>query len=190
MRKKLSISVGMITLGALALVAIPTSGVAEDDLPLNMQANAGMQVGGRTSMMDLTVTEWTTPEEREHLIKTLVNDGQEALRQALQDVSTKGRVNRRGQMGINWRYAFQYEKSGGRTIVMASDRPINAEEMISRTITQRDFSITLAIIELDEEDRGAGTLFLGATFAVGADGRLEMTQAGTHGIHLGNVRVR
>ena len=48
-----------------------------------MQANAGTQFGGRTSLLDIRVSEWTTPEERDSLIATLTSEGQEALRRAL-----------------------------------------------------------------------------------------------------------
>ena len=112
------------------------------------------------------------------------------MRRALQGVSTKGRINRRGQLGINWRYAWQHPNVGGRTIVLASDRPITADQAIDQGIVSRDHNITLAVIELDEEGKGSGTLILGALLSIGADGRLEVTKTGAHGIHLGNVRVR
>ena len=173
---------------ALAVALVPAEALAQD-LPLNMRANAGAQTGGRTSMVDITVTEWTTSEEREMLIAYMKEEGTLHLDSKLQDLSVKGRMNPRGRMGINIRYAYRFEKTGGSTIILATDRPVSVNDAIDRTAASRAHNISMAVIELDEKGEGAGTLILGAELAFGADGKLEVTTAGQQGIHLGNVRV-
>ena len=49
--------------------------------------------------------------------------------------------------------------------------------------------MTLAVIELDENGEGAGTLMLGAELVFGADGKLEVNHAQQDAVHLGSVRV-
>ena len=186
---KISVVAAALCLGALAITLVPRVGLAADDLPLRMRANAGAQTRGRTTMMDISITEWTSAEERQMLIEYLQQEGTRTLSDKLQELSVKGRVNPRGQIGVNWRYAFQFPKSGGRTIVLATDRPVNVGEAVDRGVVSRSYNITLAIIELDEKGKGAGTLILGAELSFGADGKLEVTQVGQNAVHLGNVRV-
>ena len=46
------------------------------------------------------------------LIEHMQQEGSRTLREQLQGLSVKGRINRSGQMGVNWRYAYQFPKSG------------------------------------------------------------------------------
>lgn len=187
--RRRSLTMGAVLLGALAITLVPAVGGAEDDLPLNMRANAGVQTGGRTSMMDITVTEWTSSDERQMLIDHMKSDGAGSLREKLQGLSVKGRINPSGQMGVNWRYAYKFPKSGGTTIILATDRPVNVGEAIDQGVVGRSHNITMAVLELDEDGKGAGTLVLGAELSFGADGKLEVNQVGQNAVHLGGVRV-
>ena len=174
---------------ALILSLVPAAAIAADDLPLNMRANAGAQTRGRTSMMQISVSEWTSSEERQMLIEFVQEEGSRNLDTKLQSLGVKGRINRTGQMGVNWRYAYQFPKDGGRTIVLATDRPVNVSEASFQGVVGKSYNITLAIIELDEEGKGAGTLMIGAELMFGADGKLEVNHAGQNAVHLGGVQV-
>ncbi len=173
---------------ALAVALFPQL-VRADDLPLNMRANAGVQTGGRTSMVDITINEWTSAEERQSFIDYMMEEGTLNLDSKLQETGEKGRMNLRGRMGINIRYAYQFEKDGGRTIVLASDRPLSAGQAIDQTAASKAHNITMAVIELDDSGKGAGTLVVGAELSFGKDGKLEVTTGGQDGVHLGNVMV-
>lgn len=178
-----------LAVAALTLVLVVPAVSADDGLPLKMRANAGVATTGRSSIVDISITEWTSAEERQMLIDYMKAEGTHTLRDELQKLSSKGRVNPSGGMGINWRYAYQFPKAGGRTIILAADRPVNVGEAIGQGVVGRDYNITLAMIELDDKGKGAGTLVLGALLEFGADGRLVVTQAGQNAVHLGNVKV-
>lgn len=180
---------GTVTLIALGIALAPVVGGADDDLPLRMRANAGIQTGGRASMMDISVSQWTTSEERQALVEHMKQEGTRTLREQLQKLSVKGRVNMVGQMGVNWRYAYQFPKAGGRTIILATDRPIDVAGAVDQGAVSRAHNITMAVIELDEKGEGAGTLVVGAELDFGADGKLEVTGVGQNPVHLGGVRV-
>lgn len=188
-KKRFTVLASTWTLMALVITLMPVIGIADEELPLRMRANAGIQTGGRTSIMDISVSEWTTSEERQMLIEYMKEKGTRTLREKLQELSVKGRVNPSGQLGVNWRYAYQFPKSGGRTIILATDRPVNVGEAIGQGVVGRSHNITMAVLELDEGGNGAGTLVLGAELSFGADGKLEVTQVGQNAVHLGNVRV-
>jgi hypothetical protein len=180
-----------LLLAAVVLVGAQTAApvVADDDLPLRMRAFAGAQTRGRTSIVEISVNEWTTPEERQMLIEFMRQEGTLGLRDKLQELSTKGHINAQGQMGIDWRYAYRIEKAGGSTIVLGADRPVNVQEAIDRGATSRAYNVTMAVIELDESGKGAGTLFLAAELGFDADGRLRVTGVGQNPVHLGDVQL-
>ncbi len=186
---KASIFLGALCASALIICLAPAAGMADDDVPLNMTANAGARTTGGTSIVQISVSEWTTPEERQMLIDYVKAEGSLHLDDKLQSLSNKGRVNRAGEMGINWRYAYRFAKDGGSTIVLATNRPVSLREASGQGVVGKAYNITLAIIELDEEGMGAGTLMIGAELGFGADGKLEIGNVGQNAIHLGSVRV-
>lgn len=140
-------------------------------------------------MVDITINEWTSAEERQKLIDYMKQEGTLNLDTKLQGLGEKGRMNPRAQMGINIRYAYQFVKDGGSTIILASDRPLSVGQAVDQTAASRAHNITMVVIELDDNGEGAGTLVLGAELSFGKDGKLEVNTAGQNGVHLGGVRV-
>ena len=63
-------------------------------------------------MVQISVSEWTSPEERQMLIEFLKEEGSGNLDEKMQSLSSKGRINRTGSMGVNWRYAYRFTKVG------------------------------------------------------------------------------
>ncbi|MCP5120800.1 MAG: protein kinase, partial [bacterium] len=55
-------------------------------------------------------------------------DGSLTLPQALQKLDTKGTIAFAGKLGIKLRYAYEFPKEGGNTIVMVADRPVDVSE--------------------------------------------------------------
>ena len=100
-----------------------------------------------------------------------------------------GRIAPAGGMGIDIRYAYKFDKDGGSTIILASDRPIDVGEATQLGRNSLDFNVTLVVIEIDDSGDGAGSLWLGADIQMGADGRFEVTCVGQDPVHLGRVRV-
>ena len=140
-RTKLTVA-GLSGLFLLSLVVLPAVVTAQDDLPLNMRANAGLQTRGRTSMVDFTINEWTSSEERQMLIDYMKSEGTLNLDTKMQELGNKGRMNPRGGMGINIRYAYRFEKDGGSTIVLASDRPLSVGQAVDQGAVSRAHNIT------------------------------------------------
>ena len=192
MNKKLM----LVGLSALALIAaLAVAPIFADNheeegmpMPLQMRANGGINRGGRTSMINFTVREWTSSEDRGTMIAA-VKDGK-SVRDVLQGSGANmGRIAPAGGMGVNIRYAYHFDKDGGSTIILATDRPISVGEASQQANLSLDYNVSLAVIELDDSGDGAGSLWLGADIQMGADGRFEVTGAGQAPVHLGRVRV-
>ena len=169
MRSRLSLrSVAFVPL-ALALL-VPAAGPSlakEKREPIEkFRANAFSWQLGRASLLDIDVYEWTAPEERQALLATFVEKGNEALYDALGDVSVKARVRLPRTLGYDMMYAWQTEVDGKRRIVLATDRPLGFLEVMGG-FRSRDYNVSLIILELDPEtNEGEGTAVGGAELSI------------------------
>jgi hypothetical protein len=80
---------------------------------------------GGTGRIDITITRWSTPEEREQLRTVLVEKGTEAVYTALQKMKSVGRIRVNDSLGWDLRYSREVKGNDGRRIVFATDRPIS-----------------------------------------------------------------
>jgi len=146
---------------------------------------------GEAAYLDIVIYEWTTPEERQALIQTFVEEGSEALYDALNDASDKGYLRLPQTLGYDMKYAWQVEVEGKRVIVLATDRPLGFLEL-SRGFRSRDYNVSLGVFDLDPETgKGEGTAAGGAEFKIDKEtGKLEITIRGTQPTRLTNVEPR
>jgi hypothetical protein len=155
-----------------APVATPRAQEPElPSLPLRLSAFAvnmsTVQAGRNTAVMDLRITRWSTPGEREKLIKTAVEKGQDALLRELQRMPNHGKISIPGWQGpdphnarLGWtlHYAFATPgEDGGLRIGIATDRYIGMWEARNspRTI---DYPFSLIEIRLDRGGKGVGKM--------------------------------
>lgn len=194
MRPTVNLSRWMVLPLVLGLLMLPTSGIAEQDLPLKMRANGGHPSDGETSIVNFTINSWSSAAEHESMLKAAASGddpirGNTVVRDALQASDSNGRMAFQGELGIDIRYAHEVAKNGGRTIVLAADRPIDAEEASNLGSLSLDYNVTVAVIELDEDGAGAGSLWAAASISLGPDGLFEPTGADAVPIRLGRVRI-
>jgi len=144
---------------------------------------------GKASFLDIVIYEWTSPEERQALIQTFVENGNEALYDALDDVGQKAYLKLPQTLGYDMNYAWETEVDGKRRIVLATDRPMGFLEL-SRGFRSRDYNVTLVILEIDPETgEGEGTAVGGAELAIDKEtGQLKVEFRGTQPTRLTNVK--
>ena len=122
---------------------------------------------GSNAMVQITVNAWSTPEERERLITTVLEKGPDALLRELQKTPDKGRFRiptarqpdpHKLAMGLDLHYAWQTPlEDGGRRIVLATDRYIGFQEARNQPRTI-DYPITLIEIRVGKDGKGQGKL--------------------------------
>jgi hypothetical protein len=90
---------------------------------------------GISGVLEIHVTRWTTPEERQALVNSLVSNGQEKTVDLLEKQEATGSVRTQtgagmgGWPSVSLRYAYQFPRPAGkRFIVLVADRNISTAE--------------------------------------------------------------
>ena len=177
-----------LALASPALLASPVSS-KEKRVPLEEFRARVFDVNrSKVSLMDIVIYEWTSPEERQSLLDTFVDEGSEALYDALGDAGNKGYVRLPHTLAYDMQYAWQAEVDGKRRILLATDRPVTFLELV-RGFRSRDYNVSLVILELDPETgKGEGTALGGAELKMNEEtGRIEIEFLGTQPTRLTNV---
>ena len=150
--------------------AAPQEEKATLPLPLRMSAFAvsmATAAPGANAVMDIRVKRWSTQTERENLLNTAVEKGQDALLRALQKMPDHGRISIPGWTGpdphnarLGWtlHYAFVTPgEDGGYRIGIATDRYIGMWEARNQPRTI-DYPFSLIEIRLGKDGKGVGKM--------------------------------
>ena len=180
---------------ALALGLIATPLTAEEELPLNFDANAVnmSNVGPRGQVrLQIRVNRWSTDEERAKVMEALKDQGRGGrdVANTLFSKESVGSIRESQSLAYDLRYARSLPTEGGRQIIMATDRRIAFAEAW-RSARTLDYNVSLIILDVDAEGRGEGQLMLGAEFGWNeATNQVEITHFASEPIRLRNVRLR
>ncbi len=124
---------------------------------------------GASGLVQITVTRWSTPAERQALVSTLLEKGQDALLDKLQDMKPVGRIRTPDSIGYELRYAQQRPAAeGGRDIVIATDRPISFWEAVNRPRTIQ-YPFTLIQMHIGQNGKGEGKLAIATKITADPD---------------------
>jgi hypothetical protein len=155
-----------------ALVATATVGVRAQTMgqPIRMSSWAVSMANvatGANAIVDIRVNKWSTDQERQELISTFLDGGQDKLLGKLQKLPVKGRISIPGRQGpdpnqtrLGWdlRFAMQTPlDDGGMRILIATDRYMSFAEVRNRPRTY-DYPFTFLEIHLTKEGTGEGKM--------------------------------
>jgi len=160
----------MKTKAVIAMIAIVflSAAVYADDttqVKETYNANAIALGQGLAGGLQITITRWTTDEERQALLTALVDQGQEAALKILGKQKETGFMRLPNSMGYRLYYAHQIQDGKNRRIVLATDRPVTMAEAW-RNGRSLDYAITLVQLQLDENNKGEGTLLFAVKLKV------------------------
>ena len=159
---------------AAALFAMPGIAGAQDQAVPNEKLDISAfavnmsNIGtGANASVRITIDKWSSAEERQMLVETMVEKGPDALLKALQKVPEKGRFSIPGLMGPDpyqlrlghsLRYAWQRPiEGGGKRIVIITDRYIGFAEARNQPRTM-DYPFTLFEIRVGPDGKGEGKM--------------------------------
>jgi hypothetical protein len=148
-----TITIGVAVLTVAAGPAAQTSGVAE-----HFTAHAVDMNTGRTGRIEISVTRWSTPAERETLLAALFKEGSNELLEKLRDMRSVGRIYSSETIGYELRFSEQQpQPEGGRKIILATDRPMSFREIFSQT-RSADYPFTWVQLNMKRDGTGEGEL--------------------------------
>jgi len=173
------------SLAALSLVvSAQTQGSPERYSASAINAN-----NGSAGNIDITVTRWSTEQERESLIKVMKKDGPEKLLDALQDMRSVGHFGAPGNLSWDLRFARKTPlPEGGERVILVTDRPIGFWEATNqpRSIT---YPFTVIELRLDRDGNGEGKMSLATKIIYDEDtNMITLENYNLQPVQLGNVK--
>ena len=155
---------------------------------------------GSNAVVDITIDRWSTPAERELLIKTMLEKNGDALLRELQKLPEHGRFRIPGligpdphnlRLGNPLHYAWQTpQPEGGRRIVIATDRYIGFAEARNQPRTV-DYPFTLFEIRVDKNGEGQGKMAVATKISFDKKkNAIELENYGSEPVRLNNVKVK
>jgi len=181
-----------LTLLPALIVLVCSLAIAQSNQqPERFTANAvslSPEYGTGQQVVDIDVTRWSSNEERERLVAALREKGPNELLKQLQKVKPVGRIKTPDSLGYDLRYAYQQvDPDGGRTIVIATDRPIGFWEASNRP-RSIDYPVTVIQMQLDRGGTGKGTMSYATRIVAHGNNVIELEDFATQPIMLNNIK--
>jgi hypothetical protein len=176
----------------IAIVAIACGwAVAQTNgQPERFVANAvslSPEYGTGQRIVEINVDRWSPPSDRASLVAALMKSPDELLKQ-LQKTRPVGTIRTPDSLGYDLHYAQQTPlPEGGRSIVIATDRPIGFWEATNRP-RSIDYPFTVIQMNLDRNGMGSGTLSY-ATRITTKNNIIELENFASQPIMLNNVHA-
>ena len=157
-------------IGAQATGKSPASSPNALPVPIRLTAfavNMSNIGSGQAGVVEVLINKWSTGAERQQVIETMMEKGQNQLLSLLQDLPPKGRLRFPNYMGpdpSNWRLGWDLrytwttpDPEGGHRIVVAFDRYMSFSEVRNQPRTV-DYPFTLIEIHLNRDGEGQGKM--------------------------------
>jgi hypothetical protein len=188
---------------AVLLLASATTPVRAQQEALRIDAfaiNMSNIATGANARVDITIDSWSTAEEREHLITTMLEKGSDALLKALQKTPVKGRFRiptarqpdpHHLALGLDIHYAWQVPRpEGGKRIVLVTDRYIGFQEARNQP-RSIDYPFSLIQIHVDAEGKGEGKMAVATKISFDKEKKqMELENYASEPVRLNNLTVK
>ena len=188
---------------AVLLLAPATAPVRAQQEALRIDAfaiNMSNIATGANARVDIRIDSWSTAEEREHLITTMLEKGSNALLKELQKAPVKGRFRiptarppdpHHLSLGLDIRYAWQVPlPDGGKRIVLAMDRYIGFAEARNQPRSV-DYPFTLLQIHVDSAGKGEGKMAVATKINFDRSKKqIELENYASEPVRLNNLTVK
>ncbi|HEY7112231.1 MAG TPA: hypothetical protein VIA45_04810 [Thermoanaerobaculia bacterium] len=144
-----------IPAATLALLLLAAASLRAEDKPLlRLRAFTIALQSGRSTALDIVINRWSTDEERESLLTTLQEFGQDKLLDALMKIRPPvGYMRAPNSLGYDLYYARDNaQPDGSRHIVAATNRRVAFREAASNTRSMQ-YQFTLIEIHLPQDGK-------------------------------------
>jgi hypothetical protein len=149
-----------------------------------------MNSGPKTAVLDFTITRWSTDEERAQLLAIVKENKNPTakLLKALQKLPKVGYIRTTQSLAWDLHYARETPlDEGGRSIVLATDRPIGFWEARNQP-RSIDYPFTILEMHLDKNDEGSGKILPGTKIYIDKKGNLVLENYGQQPVRFNEIR--
>jgi len=150
------------------------------------KAFAVQMQSGRAGAVQISITRWSTDEERQRLLDVLKEQGQPAMIADLQKLPQVGYIKMPNSMGVALFYARSTEQpDGSRQVVIGTSRAIGLAAN-APTVSKYDATV----IELHFPaggGKGEGKIVLAGKASVGKDGKVQISNYSGEPVRLKDV---
>ena len=142
-----------------ALVGMSGTAQAQKSMTIQATAMGTSTQMGKMYSVNIYIQQYSTPEERQLLIKAFKNKGQDGLIDVLQDLKPKGRVRfASGGVGNDVKYIMELPSDKGiRKLRLVTDRNLAFGELYHGT-RSREHSVGAIELLLTPDGKGSGTV--------------------------------
>ena len=152
---------GVFGVSVLLLASgVPVALKAEQSKPIERFTCFAANLGtGKAGVIEIAINRWSTDEEREMLLTTLQEFGQDKLLAALQKIRPPvGYLRTPNSIGYDLFYARNNpQPDGSRQLVLATNRRVSFSEA-ARAARSMQYQFTLIEIRIDKNGKGEGKL--------------------------------
>jgi len=177
---------------ALALLVFPLAYAQTNQPAERFTANAvslSPEYGTGQQVVEITINRWSPASERARLVTALREKGSDELLKQLQKNKPVGRIRTPDSLGYDLRYAYQQtDADGGRTIVIATDRPIGFWEATNRPRSV-DYPFTVIQMKLNRDGTGTGTMSYATRIVAHENNVIELENFASQPIMLNNIKA-
>jgi hypothetical protein len=152
------VSVAALVVAPIGSMQAQTAGSPERFTALAV--NMGNFGPARAGIVEIVVSRWSTEAERSRLTQLLLDEGSDALLDALRDTPAVGSIRTPTSLAYDLHFALALPgEDAGRRIVLATDRPIGFWEAASQP-RSIDYPFTLIELRLNRDGEGEGKMSL------------------------------
>jgi len=143
----------------LLLASVAFSEEAPQRMKIRMTAMGTSTQMGKLYSVNIYIQQYSTPEERQLLIKAFKTKGQDGLIDVLEDLKPKGRVRfASGGVGNDVKYIMELPaEKGARRLRLVTDRNLAFGELYHGT-RSREHSVGAIELLLTPDGKGSGTV--------------------------------
>jgi hypothetical protein len=141
-------------------------------------------------VIEIGIERWSTEAERDRLLNTLMEKGQDKLLDQLQDLPRVGYIRTPNSLGWDLHYARSVKRDdGSRQVVIATDRPMSFWEAANKPRSS-EYPFTLIDIRFDPDGKGVGKLAVASKITANKKtGTIEIENFGIEPVRLTEVRT-
>ena len=155
---------------------------------------------GAATTFTIQIDRWSSAEDRERLLKTLMDEGHDKFMDALRDEDEVGFVRGHGRVAARnpfpstrLHFAFESVQDGERHITLVTDRPISGREAMANN-RSLDYDTSAVVMKFpkgadkDGKSKGSGTMYVALKLGVDKKtGHLKVEEWANEGLRLTDI---